>query len=105
MTPTTQQGKQHFYDWHGSAYEIGLQHGQALREEIIREYLPALQSLIETSGQNEAQLLEGIIAQYEPIFERYVPGTLDEIQGLADGSGLDYRHAFFAAIRDGMKSG
>jgi isopenicillin-N N-acyltransferase-like protein len=32
-----------------------------------------------------------------------LPSALEEIQGIARGSGLDYRYAFFAATRDGMR--
>ena len=31
----------------------------------------------------------------------HAPMALDEIRGLARGSGLSYPHAFFAATRDG----
>jgi isopenicillin-N N-acyltransferase-like protein len=100
---SAQSGVHHFYEWSGSAYEIGNQHGQALRE-IIREFAPALQSGAEVHGQSEAQFLDRYRALYEPFFIEFVPRAIEETRGLAYGAQLSYEQAFFAATRDGART-
>lgn len=97
--PTPQQ----FHDWRGSAYAIGVQHGQTLARQIDAECRPALEAAVAASGTDTAGFLKRYLERYEPVFQKHVPRAIDEIHGLADGSGLGYPLAFFAATRDGAK--
>jgi isopenicillin-N N-acyltransferase-like protein len=93
------------YRFAGSAYEIGVQHGRALAAEIVREAAAALEGLGPALGMPQAQALEQVVGLYEPVFARHAPSVLEEVRGLADGAGLAYPHAFYAATRDGMGLG
>jgi isopenicillin-N N-acyltransferase-like protein len=95
----------HFYDFAGSAYEIGFRHGRALAAEIVQEAAGGVAALGPALGMSEASALEDVRARYEPIFARLTPSALDEIRGLAEGAGLSYAHAFYAATRDGLGLG
>jgi isopenicillin-N N-acyltransferase-like protein len=95
-------GEHFFYEWRGNPYEIGVQHGSALRREIIADYSPALHDLAHDTHCSESEILKRYTELYEPLFEQYVPRALEEIRGLAEGCGIEYQHAFFAATRDGL---
>jgi len=90
------------YDFAGSPYQIGYQHGRALREEIAAEAAGALAE--HARGLGEARVVERTVERYRPVFDLYVPSALEEIRGIDDGSGLGFAYAFFAATRDGMKA-
>jgi isopenicillin-N N-acyltransferase-like protein len=94
----------HFvYEWSGSAFEIGRQHGETLRDEIIGEFAPALQSAAGVLGVSEARVLDRHRALYERQFAALLPRAIEEIQGIARGAELSYEQAFFAATRDGVR--
>jgi hypothetical protein len=80
----------------GSGYEMGRQHGEALREEIRQGVLPffgnytefdsQLRHLPEATRRAIAAKLEGEV--FDPL-RRHVPQVyLDELRGIAEGSGL-----------------
>lgn len=96
-------GEYHVYEWRGSAHEIGRQHGRALREQIVQEFAPELGQLTQNTSQSETKILERYRALYEPLFREFLPRTIEEIEGLAQGAELTYEQAFFAATRDGAK--
>jgi isopenicillin-N N-acyltransferase-like protein len=80
----------------GSGYEMGRQHGEALRAQIREGVLPIFGNFTEfeprlrqLSGEQRravaAQLEQGV---FDPLRE-FVPQTyLDELRGIADGAGL-----------------
>jgi isopenicillin-N N-acyltransferase-like protein len=92
-----------FYHWSGSPFDIGRRHGESLAEEIISEGGPAANALAVRFNTSLSKALERVLALYEPLFKEHLPVALEEIKGIAAGSGLSYPFAFFAAIRDGMK--
>jgi isopenicillin-N N-acyltransferase-like protein len=85
------------YDFRGTPFEVGLQHGKALREEIRAEAQPAFGRLGD-GGQMA-------VSKYEGLYREHMPAVLEEIHGIAEGAGLKYPHAFFAATRDMMRIG
>lgn len=91
------------YDWKGAPFEIGRQHGSALRVEIVREAETALAALAQKLAMPSDRALARVVSIYEPLFRKHTPTALEEIRGIAEGSGLSYAHAFFAATRDGMR--
>jgi len=62
----------------GSYYDMGLKIGKLLKKD--KGLLPKF------SKENIAKSME-----YEKEVRTYAPGLLDELQGIADGSGVDYR--------------
>ncbi len=102
MPPSTEH-TQACHDWRGTAYDIGVQHGKALARQIVAEFQPTLDAIVARCGTDASAFLERYAQVYEPQFRRHAPRAIDEIRGLADGSGLDWPRAFFAATRDGAK--
>lgn len=90
-------------EWSGSPFEIGRQHGKELRDEIINENGPAAHALAARFKLSLPKTLDRVLRLYEPLFQEHLPIAIEEIKGIADGSGLSYPFAFYGAIRDGAK--
>ena len=101
-TPPGRTGEHQVYTWKGSPFEVGRQHGESLRREIVAESASALKALTDTWKCSEAQALDRVVAEYEPLYRRLVPSALEEVRGMAKGADLSYPFAFFAAFHDGM---
>ncbi|HCN10572.1 MAG TPA: hypothetical protein DIT01_21815 [Lentisphaeria bacterium] len=91
-----------FYNFHGTPYEIGTQHGVAMRQAIIEESAAAIAQLTNLRSWSETAALQYMVDAYEPLFRQYTPRALEEVRGIADGAELSYAHAFFCATRDQM---
>ncbi|MBX5490918.1 MAG: hypothetical protein IRZ14_07145 [Chloroflexi bacterium] len=77
----------------GAPYELGWQHGRALRAEIGALWDACERLILNARGRwfgwVASQLLHGVAR----VMELYLPRALRrELQGVADGSGLPYRH-------------
>jgi isopenicillin-N N-acyltransferase-like protein len=78
-------------DLAGTPYEMGRTHGQALKAEI-RELVGRWKKDLEKSYGVPA---DDFIAEFlkktdfKPAIERWTPGLLEEVRGIADGAGLD----------------
>jgi len=78
----------------GSHRELGRQHGEQAREQIVG-FLDYLANSLQISP---LQLRERALA-FLPFFEQACPHLLDEIQGLAEGAKLDFADALAVQIR------
>eukprot|EP01052_Picozoa_sp_SAG31_P034833 SAG31_NODE_4123_length_3561_cov_3.577701_1_plen_340_part_00 len=97
-----------YYEFTGTAYEIGLQHGMALAAEIRREYEPALAACAASRGAGEDghSTLSAFSATFLPVVEELLGAdAVAEVAGTADGAGISFDAAFFAAYRDGWGGG
>jgi isopenicillin-N N-acyltransferase-like protein len=92
------------YDFCGTPFEIGLEHGRALSREIRAEADPAVAALTRRLAAPAYQALARVVSKYEGLFREYVPDALEEIRGMAEGARLSYPYAFFAATRDLMRT-
>jgi hypothetical protein len=76
----------------GSPRERGLQHGSALRREIA-DVLALWRADLARSTKREADVVVGEFlraTQFIPAIEKWTPGLLDEVRGLAEGSGQSF---------------
>lgn len=85
------------YDFQGTAAEVGWQHGETLRMEIIAEAQPSADALARRKGVSVEDALKRMAATYEPIFTAQVPAASDEIRGILFASGC-----FLIAWADGQ---
>ena len=100
--PAMRRGKLVVLELSGTPYERGRIHGQALKPEI-RELVKRWQADIEKSYSVPAsafirKLLEA--SDFKPAIERWTPGLLDEVRGIADGAGIDFRTMFAYQLID-----
>lgn len=102
--PGARRGVHQVYELSGTPFEVGLQHGKALRREIREEAGRAAQDLARQSATSVEAAAARILSRYEGLFREHVPAVLDEIHGIAEGAELSYAYAFFAATRDLMRT-
>ncbi|HLH24033.1 MAG TPA: C45 family peptidase [Chloroflexota bacterium] len=75
----------------GEPYELGLQHGVALRGEIWSLWRACERLILNARGRRYGWGLRHALIAVARLMERYVPPPLRrEIRGVADGSGLAY---------------
>jgi isopenicillin-N N-acyltransferase-like protein len=75
----------------GSPYDIGLKHGKELRDKVVRLYenwYNGRASLIDKSEFEE--IIKKTVPKYETFFQNEAPEVLEEIRGIAEGSGMPY---------------
>jgi len=99
------QGRHYVYDFAGTPFEIGLQHGKALSREIRAEAQPAAEAMARKWGTTVETAVARTLSRYEALYREHVPAALEEIRGIAQGAGLSYAYSFFAAARDMMRTG
>jgi len=90
------RGEHHVYDFKGTPFEVGRQHGKALAAEIRAEAKGPFERLGDGGKR--------VLARYEGVFQEHFPRVIEEIHGMAEGAELPYPHAFFAATRDSMRT-
>ena len=76
----------------GSPYERGRQHGKELRQEIARKVDLWKKDLQEQSKGDPDRLLQKFLGEtnFLPAIRKWTPELLDEIRGIAAGSGQPY---------------
>jgi isopenicillin-N N-acyltransferase-like protein len=94
----------------GSARQIGLQVGEALRDKIplaIQQIfdhelnyfeMMTLGAVPKLAPMTESEVFARTRA-FLPLFERYAPGMVEELRGIAEGARIDFDHALLLQIR------
>lgn len=89
-----------FYEFAGSPYEMGRQHGSQLREAVRRLVVDTL-SAAERAGLSAGAALQWARDQ-RPRLEKLGPHWIDELHGLADGAGISFSEALALQVRPGI---
>lgn len=79
-------------DLTGTAIERGEQHGRALKQEI-RSLVGKWQANLRRTYEVEPrEFIARFVANtnFEPAIDKWTPGLLDEVRGIAKGAGLDF---------------
>lgn len=87
--PTT---KLRIVDLTGTPYQMGKIHGQALKaeiQELVRRWKGDLEATYQVSAE---VFIRAFLKKtdFKPAMERWTPGLLDEVRGIADGAGIDF---------------
>jgi len=101
-TPAGRHEKLRGLDLSGTPYEMGRTHGRALKPEI-RELVKRWQADLEKMCSVPASAYIDKLFQasdFKPAIERWTPGLLDEVRGIADGAGIDFRTMFAYQLID-----
>lgn len=88
-----------YLELEGTSYEIGLQHGKALKETINKILDLNMKTLLEQSRSKGKQAISGeellaLTKRYLPYAREYSKDLMEEIAGIADGAGLDFEDVF-----------
>ena len=86
----------------GSGYQRGLQHGKQLKNEIAAVFGKFKTNIRRSTGKNPDSVLSSFIAatNFEPITRQYIPAILEELKGIADGSGQTYHDVYAFQLVD-----
>ena len=86
----------------GTNYERGLKHGKLLKNEIAEVYSKWKQNLKTSTDRNADSLLVNFInaTDFEPAIKKWTPEILEEIKGIADGSGQKYNDVYAFQLVD-----
>jgi hypothetical protein len=85
-------GRLRVVDLAGTPYEMGKIHGQTLKSEIL-ELLKRWKADLEKTYQVPAEVFTRNLLKktnFRPAIDRWTPGLLDEVRGIADGAGVDF---------------
>jgi isopenicillin-N N-acyltransferase-like protein len=105
VLPGARRGDPHVYDFRGTSFEVGRQHGKSLSREIRAETQPAADALARQLGLAVEAAAGRFRSRHEGIFREHMPAVLEEVHGIAEGAQLSYDFAFFAATRDMTRTG
>ncbi|KAL4809422.1 acyl-coenzyme A:6-aminopenicillanic acid acyl-transferase-domain-containing protein [Aspergillus unguis] len=82
----------------GSPYKIGLAHGQQAKE-LIHKNIKTYTSFFEETAQLSWSEATSRAEVFVPTIEKLYPAILDEIRGIADGSGLGFADILALNVR------
>ena len=85
-------GKLRIVDLEGTPYQMGMVHGRTLKTEI-RELIKRWKEDLEKTYRVTAEVfIRNLLKKtdFRPATERWTPGLLDEVRGIADGAGVDF---------------
>ncbi len=86
----------------GDSYSRGLQHGQLLKKEITEVFARWKASLRTSVKADPDSLLSEFLkaTDFEPAANKYTPGIMNELKGIAEGSGQTYQDVFAYQLID-----
>ena len=86
----------------GSALERGRAHGAALRPLIQTHVARWLDWLGANTGEDPRAYVAALVSQtnFRPVIERWTPGLLEEVRGIAEGAGVDEALIFGLQLPD-----
>lgn len=89
---TIANGKLRYLELSGSAYDRGLAHGQLLKDDIKAVTDSLLLDIERTVGGDPREFITSFLEKTDFItaIEAHTPELLQEIKGIAEGSGLDH---------------
>jgi len=91
-SPSGEAKRLRIVDLAGTPYQMGLIHGRTLRAEI-NELVGRWKKDLEATYRVSAEVFIRAFLKktdFKPAIERWTPGLLDEIRGIADGARIDF---------------
>lgn len=86
----------------GSGYELGLQHGRILKGEIAEIVSRWKANTAEALGRDADSVLSDFFeyARFDATIQQYAPELYEEVRGIADGSGQNFKEVFVLNLLD-----
>ncbi|MCX6566159.1 MAG: C45 family autoproteolytic acyltransferase/hydrolase [Candidatus Aminicenantes bacterium] len=95
-------GKLRVLDLEGTPYQMGMIHGTALKPEItelIKRWKADLAGKYQVPAEDFIRKFLNH-TDFQPSIDRWTPGLLDEVRGIADGAGVDFETMFAFQLLD-----
>lgn len=102
QAPALKEGNLRVLELRGSPYQRGLVHGKTLAREI-HELINLWKAQIESSYKVKAdKFIADFLKQtdFQSAIRKWTPELLDEVRGIADGSGIDFNTIFAFQLPD-----
>jgi isopenicillin-N N-acyltransferase-like protein len=87
-----------FFEFSGTHYQMGQQYGSACGDMIKQNLALSMQRLQNHTNASRAQILQATL-EYRPFVVKYSPFLDDEINGIADSTGLLLEEIYFLQLR------
>jgi predicted choloylglycine hydrolase len=86
----------------GNAYQMGLRHGKQLKKEIAEVFSKWKNNIRNAIKANPDSTLAAFLkaTDFEPATRKYVPEIMDELKGIAAGSGQSFNDVFAFQLVD-----
>lgn len=86
----------------GSGYERGLQHGNQLKREIAEVFAKWKESIALSTKRNADSVIAEFLrsTKFKPAIDRWTPEIMEEVKGIADGSGQNFDDVFSFQLVD-----
>ncbi|MCJ7624255.1 MAG: hypothetical protein MUO76_12190, partial [Anaerolineaceae bacterium] len=86
----------------GSGRARGLAHGEALRADIHELFGNWKENIRQDMGMDPDVFLEQMLTETDfiPAVKRWTPELLDEVEGIAEGAGVDFNTVFARQLSD-----
>lgn len=101
-SPGADQEKLKVLELKGTPYERGLIHGRSLKaeiQELVKRWKADLEKTYSVPAETcIKKFLDA--ADFQPAIERWTPGLLDEVRGIADGAGIDFETMYAFQLVD-----
>jgi sugar phosphate isomerase/epimerase len=96
------EGKLRVIELKGTPYQRGLTHGRSLKLEIQELVQRWRADLEKTYSVPAATYINTLLkaSDFKPAIERWTPGLLDEVRGIADGAGVDFETMYAFQLVD-----
>jgi len=88
------------YDFKGKPGEIGVQHGETLKDEIESLYSKLMQVYTANEPTSNESSIIGAASRHIDMTKKYAPDLIEEIDGIAAGAGLPFEKVFFMNCYD-----
>ncbi|MDP2914522.1 MAG: C45 family peptidase [Candidatus Aminicenantes bacterium] len=96
------EGKLRVLVLEGTPYQMGMIHGKALKPEITKLMKRWKADLARTYKVPAEDFIEKFLkyTDFRPSIDRWTPGLLDEVRGIADGAGVDFETMYAFQLID-----
>jgi hypothetical protein len=96
------EGKLRVLVLEGTPYQMGMIHGKALKPEITELMKRWKADLARTYKAPAEDFIQKFLkyTEFRPSIERWTPGLLDEVRGIADGAGVDFETMYAFQLID-----
>ena len=86
----------------GNGYERGFQHGNQLKHEIAEIFTRWKENIVLNTKRNADSVIADFLktTNFRPAIDRWTPGMMDEVKGIADGSGQKFDDVFSFQLVD-----